>query len=196
MLRDNNDSVHESAVEILRHSGRLATDEPAKAAVLVAIVNLPGGAGLLLTRRRDDLASHPGQVAFPGGAREGDESPEDTALREAEEETALPAGRVRLLGRLPRYPTTSAYMVTPVVGYVRHLPQLRAQPEEVADIFLVPLPVLLDDSRWENHPLRLGDVRLPHKELHWQGQRVWGATAGMLQMLLSVLRDVYPERES
>src|SRR5699024_7510034 len=123
------------------------------------------------------------------GGREAGESAEDTALREAQEETALPPEAVTLLGRLPRYPTTSAYMVTPVVGYVAELPPLRAQPEEVAEIFIVPIAVLLDEARWRNKPLTLGRLRLPHRELYWKGQRIWGATAGMLQMFLPRLRE-------
>jgi 8-oxo-dGTP pyrophosphatase MutT (NUDIX family) len=194
-LIDNAERVNEPAVEVLRRGGRLPAGEPARAAVLVALVEDADGAGVLLTRRRDDLVSHPGQVALPGGGREAGESAEDTALREAREETALPPESVTLLGRLPRYPTTSAYMVTPVVGYVANLPPLRAQPQEVADIFIVPIAVLLDDARWEDNPLTLDGLRLPHRELHWEGQRIWGATAGMLQMFLPRLREAWEERK-
>src|SRR5699024_2962389 len=111
-LIDNDTGVNESAMDILRRSGRLPAGKPAHAAVLMALVEVGEGTGLLLTRRRDDLVSHPGQVALPGGGREAGESAEDTALCEAREETALPSQSVVLLGRLPRYPTTSAYMVT------------------------------------------------------------------------------------
>ncbi|MGH8273588.1 MAG: CoA pyrophosphatase [Gammaproteobacteria bacterium] len=188
-LAGNETQIFQPAVDGLRGAGALPPTKPARAAVLIAFLeqNEPG---LLLTRRHDSLSAHPGQVAFPGGAEDpGDESPEAAALREAEEEVALARERVRVLGRLPRYPTTSGYLVTPVVGWVADPPVFTAQAREVADIFVVPLAVLLDRTRWQDNPLQLGTTRLPHRELHWQGQRIWGATAGMLQLLLPSLRE-------
>jgi 8-oxo-dGTP pyrophosphatase MutT (NUDIX family) len=180
----------QAVVDRLRRWGRMPPGAPMPAAVLVAILDGSSGPGLLLTRRHDALAQHPGQVAFPGGAEElGDTNPEATALREAEEEVALARARVQVLGRLPRYPTTTGYLVTPIVGYVADPPRLIAQADEVAAIFIVPLPVLLDPARWLDRPLQLGDERMAHRELHWRGQRIWGATAGMLQLLLPPLRE-------
>ncbi len=193
-LAGNTDAACTPAFTWLRRNG-LAPAPPFKpAAVLVALVEQEAGPGVLLTRRHDELAQHGGQVAFPGGAVEaGDGNAERTALREAEEEVALAPDRVRLLGRLPRYPTTTGYLVTPIVAHVAELPALRAQPEEVADIFVLPFSVLLDPARWQTLPLGVGEQRLMLPELSWAGQRVWGATAGMLQLLLDPLREVWSE---
>lgn len=180
--------------EVLRRLESFTPGEPAAAAVLIALVETPAEPGVLFTRRRDDMTPHPGQVAFPGGSREGDETPEQTALREAQEETALHPDRVRVLGRLPDYPTTSGYRVKPVVGYVAQLPSLRAQPGEVADIFVVPLAILLDPCRWKDRPLDFNGRQFPNRELYWGGQRIWGATAGMLHLFLPDLRKAWRDR--
>lgn len=184
------DEIYRPALDLLREAGRWPAAPAAEAAVLVPIVESGRGPELLLTRRRDDLMRHAGQVAFPGGIRDpGDVGPEATALREAEEEIALPPASVGVLGRLPRYPTTTGYLVTPVVGYVERPVELHAAPEEVADIFTVPLPVLLDESRWHRRFLEFEGMRLPFLEIHWGGQRIWGATAGMLRLLVPLLRE-------
>lgn len=183
------DDVYAPALQFLRRAGRWPSGTPAAAAVLAAIVEDDSGPALILTRRRDDLVQHAGQVALPGGAVDaGDATPEQAALREAEEEVGLPRTRVRVLGRLPRYPTTSGYLVTPVVGHVATRVNLVASPGEVAEIFTLPLPVLIDPGCWERKTFDSNGIRLPYWELLWAGQRVWGATAGMLQLLLPPLR--------
>jgi len=190
-LAGNEDRLCEPVLARLQASGRLPDSgrlDPA--AVLAAVVELAAGPALLLTRRGDDLPQHGGQVAFPGGAQDpGDTGPEDTALREAQEEVGLARERVRVIGRLPRYPTVTGYLVTPVVGYVAEPRRFVPQPSEVAAIFTVPLPVLLERSRWEDRPLEFAGQRFANRELDWEGHRIWGATAGMLQLLLGPLRE-------
>ena len=191
-LRGNEERSSTAVIEWLRRSGREPRAGFAPAAVLAAIIAGESGPGVLLTRRRDDLLQHAGQVAFPGGVEDAaDRGPEDTALREAEEEVTLPRHRVCLLGRLPRYPTTSGYLVTPVVGYVAESPHFAAQAAEVAEIFIVPLAVLLDSARWETRPLDVAGERLLLPEISWEKKRIWGATAGMLQLLLPPLREAW-----
>ena len=103
-------------------------------AVLEAVVETEKDLELLLTRRTETVGSHQGQVAVPsGGVEPGDEDLEATALREADEEVALLPSAVEVLGRLDAFPTVSDQVaVTPVVGWVRQLPPLRAQDAEVA----------------------------------------------------------------
>ncbi len=193
-LHGNEERSSTAVMEWLQRSGRASRAGFAPAAVLAAIVAEKSGPGMLLTRRRDELVQHAGQVAFPGGAEDAaDRGPEDTALREAEEEVGLPRQQVHLLGRLPRYPTTSGYLVTPVVGYVAEPPRFVAQAAEVAEIFVVPLAVLLDPVRWETRPLEVAGERLLLPEMSWEKKRIWGVTAGILQLLLPPLREAWQE---
>lgn len=195
-LSEAGDEVYAPALEFLRRAGRWPSGKPAVAAVLAAIVEDNSGPALILTRRRDDLVQHAGQVALPGGAVDAEDvTHEQAALREAKEEVGLPPAQVRILGRLPRYPTTSGYLVTPVVGYVEEQVQLVASPDEVADIFTLPLAVLMDRDRWQQKVFESNGVSLPYQELNWAGQRIWGATAGMLQLLLPALRRALGESE-
>lgn len=164
------------------------------AAVLTAIAEAAEGPALILTRRRDGLAQHGGQIALPGGAIDrADASPEAAALREANEEIALPATSVRVLGRLPRYPTVSGFIVTPVVGYVARLLPLAPAPAEVAEVFLLPLAVLLAPEAWVERTLRFQGARIRHRELPYEGRRIWGVTANLLQQLIPPLRAAYGE---
>ncbi len=151
------------------------------AAVLAPVVKRAAGLSMLLTRRAETLRSHKGQISFPGGRRDDvDRSLADTALREAEEEVGLPRRHVEVLGYLDDYPTLTRFMVTPVVGLVTDEPALLHAPAEVAEIFEVPLDLLLDPKSFERKILSREGFNVPFFEINYRGYRIWGATAGML----------------
>ena len=154
------------------------------AAVLVPIVLRESEPTLLLTRRTDHLHHHPGQVSFPGGrVEEQDTSPIETALRETEEEISLARHHVELLGCLPQYRTGTGFDVTPVVGLVTPPFELSPDAFEVAEVFEVPLSFLLDEA---NHQLHRVEVRGKLREYYampYGDYFIWGATAGMIVSL-------------
>jgi 8-oxo-dGTP pyrophosphatase MutT (NUDIX family) len=158
------------------------------AAVLVPLVRRAPGLTVLLTQRTDDMPSHAGQIAFPGGRRQKDDKDAvATALRETEEEVGLERRFVDVVGMLDRYRTGTGYEITPVVGIVEPGFTTRADPREVADVFEVPLEHFLDernhriDSRvWQGHERRY--YAMPYGERY-----IWGATAGMLKNLHFIL---------
>lgn len=160
------------------------------AAVLVPIVDRPGGATVLLTRRTSHLSSHAGQISFPGGRTEPeDPSPEETALREAEEEVGITPDRVEIIGKLDIYRTVTNYAVTPVVGIVDPDVQLRADPYEVAEVFETPLSFLMDSANHHRHTGWFNGVARRWWAMPYGDYYIWGATAGMLMNLHERLSD-------
>lgn len=163
----------------LPHDGRALAD----AAVLVPLVLRPGGVTVLLTRRTDTLTRHAGQVALPGGRCDPGETPVETALREAEEETGVARSFVRPLARAGRYVTGTGYRITPVVAFVREGFTLEASPAEVAEIFETPWAWLMDPANVALDSRDLAGVPRRFHSYAWEGRTIWGATAGMLQAL-------------
>ncbi len=164
---------------------------PAHAAVLIALV-LREEVTVLLTQRTAHLSTHSGQIAFPGGkVDDTDVDATAAALREAREEIGLAAHYVEVLGTLPTYTTGSAYIVTPVVALVHPGFSLAPNPDEVADVFEVPLGFLMNPGNHRRHKLEWqGEQRewlsIPYHDA--TGERfIWGATAGMLRNLYRFL---------
>jgi 8-oxo-dGTP pyrophosphatase MutT (NUDIX family) len=165
------------------------TARPLKpAAVLVPIVNRPEGPTVLLTQRTAHLKKHAGQISFPGGGVEpNDPHHVATALRETEEEIGLHARHVRLLGRLSMYETSTAYGVTPVVGWVEPPFDLKVDDFEVAEVFETPLSFILDRRNHVKETAMRDGVRRWYYVMPFEGRRIWGATAGMLVNLTDML---------
>jgi 8-oxo-dGTP pyrophosphatase MutT (NUDIX family) len=155
------------------------------AAVLVPLLDLPEPE-IVFTRRADHLPQHPGQVSFPGGAaEENDASAVQTALREAHEEIGLPPEMARPIGFLDRMDTISDYRVLPVVALVTPPVIWIPDAREVAEVFTVPLAIVLDTTRYESRIIQQSGQEYPIYTLHWQGHKIWGATAAMLINLAS-----------
>lgn len=155
------------------------------AAVLAPVIRRGDGLTMLFTRRSDQMRSHRGQISFPGGRRdEDDTSFASAALREAQEEIGLAPESVEILGYLDDYPTITRYLVTPVVGIVERAPAFTPHAREVAEVFEVPLDYVLDARRYERKAFFRGGVNVPFYELNYGAYRIWGATAGMLWNLV------------
>ena len=111
-----------------------------QAAVLVPIVRRPQP-GLLLTQRSPLLRKHAGQVAFPGGAVDNtDATLIAAALREAQEEVAIPPEAVEVIGVLPPVDSVTGFQVTPVVGIIPPDLHYHASQDEVSAVFEMPPP--------------------------------------------------------
>jgi 8-oxo-dGTP pyrophosphatase MutT (NUDIX family) len=157
------------------------------AAVLVPFLDLPEPE-LVLTRRADHLPQHPGQVSFPGGAAEADDrSAVQTALREAQEEIGLPPEQVRPIGFLDRMDTISDYRVLPVVALVTAPVTWRPDAREVAEVFTIPVSVILDRKRFEVQRIQRDGRDYTLWSMRWNGHLIWGATAAMLMNLITRL---------
>jgi 8-oxo-dGTP pyrophosphatase MutT (NUDIX family) len=173
-------------------------DPGSPSAVLVAMFDEGGEARVVLTRRSAHLRSHRGEVSFPGGRLDGEETPEDGALREAAEEIGLDPGPVVVVGRLSAVTTfASGSFITPVVGLLPGRPALVASPNEVEHVFDVALAELADPGIFREEwwtvagrgPLVGGDP-FPVWFFELPDDTVWGATARMLVELLRLVLEV------
>ncbi|MBC9031255.1 CoA pyrophosphatase [Sphingomonas sp. JC676] len=158
------------------------------AAVLVAVTDRDDP-GVILTQRTDTLRRHAGQIAFPGGRIDPeDDGPIAAALREAEEEIALPRSSVDVIGIADRYRTVTGYDVTPVIGVVPPALTLVPAEAEVADVFEVPLGFLLDHANHTEARTTYQGHERRYYEILWSDRRIWGATAAMIVNLSRRLR--------
>ena len=160
------------------------------AAVLVPLVDRPGGMSVLLTTRTAHLSAHAGQISFPGGRIEAHDSDAvAAALRETEEEVGLARDRVRVIGRLDSYVTGTGFEITPIVGIVAPPFALAIDPYEVAEAFEVPLAFILDRNNHQRVERESAGMRRAFFVLPFEGRNIWGATAGILVNLAEVLAD-------
>ena len=189
--------------EIVRESS-FSNRSPAHAAVLVPIV-MRGTDGtqatVLLTQRAQHMSTHSGQIAFPGGKVDPqDTNRHATALREAQEEVGLHPKHVQVIGELPVYVTGTAFWVTPVIGRVNPACELMANADEVQDVFEVPLAFLMNPANhrrhsfeWQGSQRQWFSMAYQEPRLSATGQQdsverfIWGATAAMLRNLYQFL---------
>jgi 8-oxo-dGTP pyrophosphatase MutT (NUDIX family) len=171
-----------------RHHGPIPADAR-RAAVLLALN--PGDAAWSLPAilRPATMKAHAGQVSLPGGMVEDRETPEETALREFEEELGGGADRLEVLGSLaPVFVFISNFEVTPIVA-VSHRPlALRPNPDEVEEIVPLPLARLMDPACLASHLIRRGELafRAPYYAI--AGRQVWGATSLIVAEFVELLR--------
>jgi 8-oxo-dGTP pyrophosphatase MutT (NUDIX family) len=160
--------------------------KPAKARTLLpAAVLLPivkrSSPTVLFTQRTSTLARHAGQVSFPGGrVNHDDASLVQTALRETTEETGIAAGCVSIAGFLEPYETGTGFAILPVVGHLSETFTLRPNPQEVAEVFEVPLAFLLAPANRQRHAADWQGRRREFYAYTYEGHYIWGATAAIL----------------
>ena len=162
--------------------------EPMKcAAVLIPMACVGSEWHILFTRRTEIVESHKGQVSFPGGAcDDGETTPEETALREADEEIGLQPSDVHVLGKLNDIVTITQYRVTPVVGIFPFPYVFKVSNIEVGRVFTMPLQWLADRrNRWEFTRSETGISLIAYHP--FDGEILWGATARMVVNFLEVL---------
>lgn len=158
------------------------------AGVLIPVIERGASLSVLLTQRSADLKHHAGQVSFPGGRmEEHDSDVVETALRETHEEVGIPPQAIAVVGYLPPMPTVTGYAITPVVGLLGDDVSLHIDRTEVEYTFEVPLAFLLDSRNELALEREYHGRRIPTVEFHYEGERIWGATAHILVELRKIL---------
>lgn len=162
-------------------------------AVLAILVERDGRDLLLFNRRRDDLPYHPGQICFPGGAREGEEDAVTCAIRETCEEMGLEASDLSVLGRLPDRVSIAGFRVASFAARLAGPRDYRPAAAEVAEVFEIPCAALADPHRWSlrdtTHP-RARFSRIPFFD--YEGRIVWGLTGIILRDFTSLVAGFRP----
>ena len=162
-------------------------------AVLVALLDGPQGAEVLLTRRAWHLTNHRGEVSFPGGRMDPGETPVETARREAWEEVCLEPDLVEVHGELEHLSTmVSRSYIVPVVGRLTTRPDLRAGTDEVERIFYVPLAELAREDTHREERWGPTATAWPIHFFELDDETIWGATARMLDQLLTLVHGTDP----
>lgn len=159
-----------------------------RAAVLLLLYPHAGELYTVLLVRPRDLPDHPGQVAFPGGARHDKETVVQTALREAHEELGIDPAQVTPIGRLTHiYIPPSHYCIQIVVGYTPHRPLWQPAAYEVDAVIETPIAHFLDPSNQDSEE-RLIDGQIRRIPYYRLGEhKVWGATAMVIAEFTAVL---------
>jgi 8-oxo-dGTP pyrophosphatase MutT (NUDIX family) len=170
---------------------RLSTAPVARiAAVLIPIYARGGRPYLLFTRRSSSLAKHSGEISFPGGSHDAnDSSLAATALRESYEELSLPSEGIEILGQLPVvFSAVSNFLVTPVLGWLGEgLAPLMPNPAEVAEVIEVPLAALADPAIFHEEVWRrFGETHTIYF-YDYGAYRIWGLTGRFVHTFLELL---------
>lgn len=163
-------------------------DHCLKAGVLVLFYPKNGRTHLVFIQRTATVSHHQNQISFPGGQKDENENIVEAALREAQEELGIRPDDLRIIGQLTSlYVQPSNYCIYPVVAVTENRPNFEPCPQEVAEIIEIPLDHLLDSRnlKQEIWNLRGREALVPF--YHYQGYKIWGATAMILAELLDIL---------
>lgn len=172
------------ANENLRLEDLVSREAWKMAAVLVPVIAHEPEATVLLTLRTAHLSAHSGQIAFPGGkVEQGDATPVETALREALEEIGLTRDLVTPLSLLDLHNTGTGFRIIPVLALIDPSFTPKPHPDEVADVFEVPLSFLMEEENHMRHLREWTDRRILFYAMEYEERFIWGATAAMLRNL-------------
>lgn len=154
------------------------------ASVLIVCTPSETGIDVFLTKRSSALKHHPGQIAFPGGKLDaGDATVVDAALREAHEEIGLSPDAVDVLGTLSSHRTVTGFDVTPVLAWLPRSFSPVPEPNEVDEVFVVPLDHVTDQPRFTVQSRRWRGSRRAFFTVPYGPYYIWGATARILRGL-------------
>ena len=175
----------------LNSSNYKSSGQTKEAGVLLPIIRQFDGTYLVLTKRAAHLSNHPGQISFPGGKRENKDTNIDaTALREAKEEIGLKAEVVEVLGRLPAHETVTGFQITPIIGWIDRSWTGVADPNEVTEIFQVPLSYITNIKNFQIQDRIWNGRKRNYYTVPYGPYYIWGATACILYNFAMKLGEI------
>ncbi len=161
------------------------------AAVLIPLLRQANCWRVIFCHRSNTVENHKGQVSFPGGVMEPqDSSLIETALRETQEEINLPADDVKIIGVLPAFDTISSFYLTPVIGFVNRPVRLKPSKCEVERIFTIPLAWLAEELNSEFRPYHRDNGKISNVLFYksYRNEIVWGITAMILHTFVNKIK--------
>ena len=161
------------------------------AAVLVPLFCRDDQLWILFTRRTEHLKNHGGEISFPGGGAEAQDTDFwQTALRETEEEMGIARGDVNRLGQLDDFYSVYGFRVEVCVGSYADPYPYRIDRDEIAEVIELPLARLRDPKIYHQEQWQRQGRQLPVDFYQLDGHRIWGMTAAILKQLLARLAPV------
>jgi len=179
---------------LLSSRERKSIEDPSfsHAAVLVPLFNKEGNCHLLFTKRTDRVKYHKGEISFPGGVFDKEDSElERTALRETFEEIGLKEKDIQIIGVLDDIVTVTEFIVTPFVGFFSYPYPFRTSPIEIAELIEVPLSALLDEKCFAEKEITRIDRREIVYAYQYGNHIIWGATARILKQFLDLISPLH-----
>ncbi|WP_336980241.1 CoA pyrophosphatase [Altererythrobacter fulvus] len=152
------------------------------AAVMIGVTDR-AEPGVILTHRPLGMRQHAGQVAFPGGKLDPGEDAVAAALRETHEELGISPSNISIIGATDRFITGTGYDITPVMGVLPPDLPIVPNPHEVSDWFEAPLHFVLDPANRVRKQAEYRGRLREYTEIVWEGHRIWGVTAAIIENL-------------
>ena len=166
-------------------------NEGIPASILLLLYPLGGKWFFFLTKRSQDVEHHKGQISFPGGVVEKNESKMNAAIRETNEEIGVDKDVIKIIGNLtPLYIPVSNFHISPYVGWTEEKPHTKVQDAEVKRVFSVSINdlILKKNLKTKKDFFSNKSVKVPYFDLN--GETVWGATSMILSEFKFILRDM------
>ena len=168
---------------------QLALDYP-EAGILVPVTDDENNPEMIFTLRSANLKTHRGQVSYPGGKRDPEDSSlAATALRETHEEIGLPPDQVDVIAPLSQVMSRYGILVTPYVGVVPGDHPVVPNPYEIESVFRVPLSFFLEDRRERTDALSFLNHTFYVPCYRWARYQIWGLSAVVLVDFMNAVYD-------
>ena len=184
--------LRERLREILQGNkpARMKDSDRIRAAVLIPFLDYQGIPHIIFTKRTDHVATHRGEICFPGGSREEtDGDLLQTALREAQEEIGIQASNVDILGSLDEIQTVSSnFVVVPYIGYIKERTEFVPNEWEVSEVLEIPFEHFHDPEIFHEEARLVESRVVPVYFYQWKSHVIWGVTGRILKTLLDMMQ--------
>lgn len=178
-----------------------------RAAVGILLTEINGELNVIFEVRGKMLREQPGDICFPGGKIDSNETPKEAVIREIKEELGLSSENIEIIKELDTVTRYSGLIVHPFLGMVKDLSKIKLNEDEVEESFYVPLEYLINYEpikitnkikveRADNFPFHLivegknykfKDGKYISLFYKYKNYVIWGLTA---QMLSSFLKNI------